>query len=256
MARKNRRGDRFTPVDYTGIAIPLNIPTLRTSGRETREEYEARWDARRKREERQRKARIADGLDWSICMVVGCGEGLTLFRGSAQNPHHRDPDLELPMCHRHLGVAFKTAVHTVGNVPEFIEAVVDINAAVAAREKSEDQAAQRAFMAREDGDIYFIRLGELVKVGWTRDLWSRVKSYGASAELLVSYAGTRQDETNLHRQLTPARAKGREWYEDGAIIAKFVDEALKQYGMPPTFEDMWTTPKRVVAGKRAMRYRQ
>lgn len=248
MARKNRR-EGFTPADYTGVQIPLNVPTTRPIGRrETQAEYDARWDERRGREERQRKARIAQGLDWDICMVVGCGTKLNYTRPSLA--HRRNPDLELPLCIDHLAVVFKMAVRLFVDDPEFIEAVADINEAVAARSKAEHAAEQAAFMAREDGDIYFVRLGGLVKVGWTRDIWSRVKSYGASAELLVSYPATRQDETNLHRQLTPARAKGREWYEDGDVIARFIDEALAKYGTPQRFEGMWTEPKQIVAGKR------
>ena len=78
----------------------------------------------------------------------------------------------------------------------------------------------------------------------------RLKSYGASVELLALYPASRDDETNLHRQLTPARARGREWYEDGPIIQLFIDKALEQFGMPPSFDGLWTEPKRIVAGKR------
>lgn len=89
----------------------------------------------------------------------------------------------------------------------------------------------------------------LIKVGWTRDICQRPRSYGASAELLVCYPATRDDETCLHRQLRPALAKGREWYEDGAIVQAFIDEALAKYGLP-NVDPMWTTPKPIVAGKR------
>lgn len=250
MGRKNHRREAFSPVDYTGVTIPVNIPSVRNPNvRETPEQYDARWDERRKREERQRKARIAEGIDWSICLVVGCGAELKWY-GRLPRDNRRDPDLELPLCFDHLAVVFKMGVTAYRDKPEFIEAIADINEAVAARDKREHEEQQEAFLARENGQIYFVRIGGLVKVGWTRDLWSRIKSYGASAELLAAYDATRQDETNLHRQLTPARAKGREWYEDGDIIAKFIAEALAKYGVPPALEGMWTQPKQIVAGKR------
>lgn len=131
----------------------------------------------------------------------------------------------------------------------------DVNERVASRADAEEVERKRSRSAQGHGHIYFIRLNDLIKVGWTGDLWNRVKAYGASAQLLVAYPGTRDDETYLHRQLRPALAKGREWYEDGAVLAHFIDEALAKYGQPPSFDAMWTQPKRIVAGKRAARAR-
>lgn len=160
------------------------------------------------------------------------------------------------MCYDHAAVVWRSLVAHHANDPKFAEAVADVNERAAQRDQREHEERKASRKANvTHGDIYFVRLGGLVKVGWTRDLWGRLKSYGASAELLVSYPGSRDDETNLHRQLRPALAKGREWYHDGEIIAHFIHEALAKYGTPPRFDDMWTQPKQVVAGKRAMRYR-
>lgn len=66
----------------------------------------------------------------------------------------------------------------------------------------------------------------------------------------MNYPGTRADEAALHRQLTPSRFKGREWYSDTPIVQRFIEDALKIYG-PPRFEQLgWTKPKQIVAGKR------
>lgn len=100
------------------------------------------------------------------------------------------------------------------------------------------------------GEIYFVKVDELIKVGWTTKLHDRVRAYGPKAELLVNYPGTRADEAALHRQLTPARYRGREWYSDGQIIRAFVAEALEKYGRPRFERVDWTEPKRIVAGKR------
>lgn len=105
------------------------------------------------------------------------------------------------------------------------------------------------------GEIYFVLVDGLVKVGWTSKLADRIRAYGPKAVVLANYPGTRSDEATLHRQLTPARAHGREWYHDSDVVRLFVNEALAKYG-PPRFETVgWTEPKQVVAGKHAMRYR-
>lgn len=106
------------------------------------------------------------------------------------------------------------------------------------------------------GEIYFVQVDELIKVGWTSKLAERVRAYGPNAVLLVNYPGTRADESALHRQLTPARYRGREWYSDGDVIRMFITEAIEKHG-PPRFQTLgWSEPRQVVAGKRATRGRR
>lgn len=105
------------------------------------------------------------------------------------------------------------------------------------------------------GEIYFVLVDGLIKVGWTSKLADRIRAYGPKAILLANYPASRSDESALHRQLTPARFRGREWYSDCDVVRLFVNEALEKHG-PPRFESIgWTEHKQVVAGKHAMRYR-
>lgn len=243
MPRRNNR-EPHEPLDVT----PADVKPFRYSGRQPL----SREREQREREAiaRQRAARINNAIDWSVCLVPGCGKDLFLWGRLQHDDHHwRDHTVALPLCLDHLFVAHAMAKRDP-NEPAFVDAAERLLERKATLAVEIHETKKREHLAREDGDIYFIRLGEMIKVGWTRDLFQRVKSYGASAELLVSYPGTRSDETNLHRQLRPALAKGREWYEDGKIIAAFIDEALAKYGMPRAFEGMWTQPKRIVAGKR------
>lgn len=253
MARKNRRHSTFVPLDLTPDQIPKPPPPKKHPTGDGYFRHE-RFDRERWQAERQREARISRGIDWSICLVPGCGNSLLLWGNQTPStPNRRDVSMELPLCYDHQAVVWRMCVSQHADDPRFAEAVADVNERLAQRVAAEHAANREAFAARQDGDIYFVRLGELIKVGWTRDLWSRIKSYGASAELLVCYPATRDDETNLHRQLRPALAKGREWYHDDDVIAHFMREALEKYGPPETFEGMWTKPKRVVAGKHVRR---
>lgn len=93
------------------------------------------------------------------------------------------------------------------------------------------------------GEIYFVRIDDLIKVGWTSKLADRIRAYGPKAELLANYPGTRADEAALHRQLTPARFRGREWYSDTDIIRAFVAEAVAKHGRPRFARIDWTEPK-------------
>lgn len=71
--------------------------------------------------------------------------------------------------------------------------------------------------------------------------------------MLAHYKGTRRDETALHQNLTPSRAKGREWYHDDAIVRAFISNALREHGEPRFTQARWTEHKPIVAGKRVKR---
>lgn len=247
MGRKNRRAASYVPLDLT--PSDLESPPITESQRRRRSERHRESDFDRAR--RQATARINKAIDWSACIVPGCGRS-TMTHGSLdQGADRRDSTLDLPICYDHAAVVWRQTVRWHARDEKFAEAVADVNERAAARRAREHEERKVRNLAQIHGDIYFIRIGGLVKVGWTRDLWARVKSYGASAELLAYYPATRADETTLHRQLRPALAKGREWYEDGAVIALFIKESFEKHGAKVrTFEDMWTEPKRVVAGKR------
>lgn len=238
MARKNPKRETHIPLDVTGL------------GGRKRSRPMSR-DERIERDMRQRAARERKAIDWSVCIVPGCGESLITWGGLIHDdPERRDPRTELPICHRHAAVVWKSLVDFHVGRGAFIEAIADVNDALAERAKAKAEGDKKAFLERTDGDIYFIRLNDMIKVGWTRDLRGRVRAYGASAELLAYYPATRDDETALHRQLRPALAKGREWYHDGPILNRFIADAVEKHGEPKPIDLGWTEPKETVGGKR------
>jgi hypothetical protein len=60
--------------------------------------------------------------------------------------------------------------------------------------------------------IYYLRLDEKIKIGWTSNFNQRMHSYPPHAVVIVRHPGTRADERDLHRSFKPSRAAGREWY--------------------------------------------
>lgn len=234
MPRRNRR-ETFEPLDLTPVDLPLPKPARGETWRD-RELREA--ELRR----RQRDARLNGGIDWEICLVPGCG-WIALDAGKPRNH-----TIRLPLCLDHLATAHAQATYRRDD-PLMVEAALLAVKRQADQQASLDEAAKKAWLAKTTGHMYFVRLNDLIKVGWTRDLRDRLKAYGASAEVLVHYPATRDDETLLHRQLRPVLAKGREWYTDGPVVQRFITQALAEHG-PPTITATWTEPRKVVAGKR------
>lgn len=247
MPRRNQRADH-PPIDLTPADLgikphsrprPFNSPPPSAT------------DERHERAERQRKARIQNGIDWSTCVIPGCGASLLSYGRQSAGLEARDPDHYLPLCHRHASVVWRNVQSWYGH-PQIMEIVTELDTKAQARQ----DASEAAFTARDQGGesvIYFIRHNGLVKAGWTKDLFARLKAYGPGTEVLCHYPGTRADETHLHRQLRPALAKGREWYHDGDLVALFVQNALERYGPPTITSAGWTEPKSPVIKQRRRR---
>jgi hypothetical protein len=76
--------------------------------------------------------------------------------------------------------------------------------------------------------IYFVRVGEFVKIGQTRNLALRVRSLQSSnphpVEVLAVVYGTLDTELCLHDVFSEHHARG-EWYHEKGTLAEFLKGA-------------------------------
>lgn len=80
------------------------------------------------------------------------------------------------------------------------------------REQAEKAAEFERICGPRPGHVYYLRVGEHVKIGYAADLARRLKSYPPGTELLAVETGTMELERNRHLQFADLRAAGREWY--------------------------------------------
>lgn len=240
MPRRNHR-ERYEPADLTPPGEPK---PHRLSDRPEILTPRQRSDRERERAQRQREARILHGIDWSVCLVPGCGQNLMIYGGFIP-PEDRNVNTTLPLCFNHAVMIWQQ-VQRDRWLPEVIETAEQLHARHVAEEAARQHEQAQAFKARRDGLMYFVRINDLVKVGWTRDFRRRLKEYGAGAVVLCHYPATSDDETTLHRQLRSVLAKGREWYHDGDVIQLFVTQAIERHGPPTITKADWTEPRKDV----------
>lgn len=208
-----------------------------------------RKQRRKERRDEAAKRWRAITTEWAPCLAPGC---------KTQTAKRLSNDVEFPICPNHAAAVWQAIEmdderYRDDYITDSIEAMVARRDAIRAERDASLAAFEAEWKAdlkadQVEGDIYFIRLGDLVKVGWSSNLHKRLKQYGASAELLAHYPAYRSDETHLHRQLKPSRAKGREWYHDDSTIRLYVLQAVAKHGQP-TVKVNWTQPKQVVASK-------
>lgn len=73
------------------------------------------------------------------------------------------------------------------------------------------------------GTVYFIRVGDLIKIGWTSKPDRRMRDLKADA-ILHFRAGTRRDEFRFHGMCLDHLAKGREWFHNSPWMIRFIKD--------------------------------
>lgn len=73
------------------------------------------------------------------------------------------------------------------------------------------------------GVVYFARVGELIKIGWTSNPHKRMSSLQADA-LLFKRPGTKLDERALHAKFDHLLVKGKEWFRPDPELMAFIAE--------------------------------
>lgn len=64
------------------------------------------------------------------------------------------------------------------------------------------------------GHVYFVRIGDHIKIGWTSNLKHRFSSLQPD-QILATQEGTTADEKELHQRFDHLLAKGREYFHPG-----------------------------------------
>lgn len=85
---------------------------------------------------------------------------------------------------------------------------------------------------RHPGWIYYIQVGDLLKIGYATTVWDRLMSYPPNITVLAIHPGTRELETHLHRKFRLLLQKGREWYADDGKIADHIGKVREEFGSP------------------------
>lgn len=241
MGRRNRRDGEHQP-----LPSDIEIPRPPRALNETREQRDERLMAeaklRRERDIRRADKLITATVNWDVCCIPGCDmrRAFSIMDRSFQ----RDASENLPICERHQVMIAKQAVPSWCD-PDVVAARERLADAKVKRQKREEDESDLLHQSdgATQGQIYFIRLNGLIKVGWSKRLRDRIKSYGASAEVLAHYPASRQEETDMHRTLRPYLARGREWYHECRLLDDMVAAVIAKHG-EPTIEALWTEPKR------------
>lgn len=95
-------------------------------------------------------------------------------------------------------------------------------AEIAKSDEREDRAKSKKVAS--DGWVYYIQVGELIKVGHTKALHERIRAYPPDATLLAIEPGTRKLEQERHSRFHAHLKHGREWFADAEEVRSWIDQ--------------------------------
>lgn len=180
-------------------------------------ETESSFDTRRKRRQRTRMYVYEDVF---YCSLYDCTQ-----RRAANISD------DYGLCHDHI-------LDTVTAAPQAIKPTYLIDRI---RNVTDEAAARRDALIEDDrqrrlmntpGWIYYIKVDDLIKIGYATVLFHRLKQYPPNITILAAHPGTRELETHLHRSFRLHLKRGREWYNNAQPIQDHIARVIAQYGTP------------------------
>lgn len=118
------------------------------------------------------------------------------------------PDAPFPVCLRHATLLLRYLNKCAPDA-------VDDRIILAARlmEQDHGREAERDKLRPKQGVVYYLLIGDLVKIGYTENLPRRMSAYPPGSELLATEPGSPELEVERHKQFSQYRKHRVEWYE-------------------------------------------
>lgn len=100
------------------------------------------------------------------------------------------------------------------------------------RQKEEERAEAEARLRgkRKPGLVYYIRIEEMIKIGYTTNLRERMRAYPPNAQLLAAHPGTLETEAQMHEQFRAFLDRGREWFSPSPVLLKHIESVEEMFG--------------------------
>ncbi|MDT0302918.1 GIY-YIG nuclease family protein [Streptomonospora wellingtoniae] len=158
--------------------------------------------------------------------------------------------LRVPFCHEHVLACWALIEEERELTDRSAEYLRKQHRAAEARDRKKRDQKMRAenpaaakmlddfFEDLQRGYIYYLQIGDYLKIGYTQSLHERLRSYPPNAELLAVNRGTEDDEKKVHEKFAAYCESGREWYRDVEEIRKHIAKVkakrrdVKQHEIP------------------------
>jgi len=137
-------------------------------------------------------------------------------------------DMPFPICSRHAIRLYQHMTQTIAartQDPAFLlhGAANDIK----------EQREVKASSATGKPTIYYIQVGDSIKIGYTTQLRLRLLHYPPNKRVLAIEPGDMRLERKRHEQFAGLLAYGHEWFRPGPELIAHINEIRAKEGAPP-----------------------
>lgn len=106
------------------------------------------------------------------------------------------------------------------------------NEEVFARAKKEKQEREQTRQKIQKelatvGEVYYLKIGAHIKIGFTTNMPNRMHSYPPGTEILAVEYGDLSLERKRHRDFADLRAAGREWYRPESRLLDHINQVAE-----------------------------
>lgn len=128
-----------------------------------------------------------------------------------------------PICAKHAARLFLFMRSTMNNLPPEERMEVTIGALSDGRQARVERAPYAAASV-----VYYVRMGDLVKIGYTADLRARMSASYVAGDLLAAEPGDVRLEARRHREFAGDLARGKEWFRPSPALMAHIETVKRQ----------------------------
>lgn len=99
-----------------------------------------------------------------------------------------------------------------------------------AAKQAELEATWKSRRSIEAGWIYYLLVGDRIKIGYSKDVERRMKQYPPTSVLLAQHPGTHNLEREMHNKFLVHLANGREWFKVAQPVLDHIGTVREQFG--------------------------
>ena len=136
-------------------------------------------------------------------------------------------DMPFPICTRHAVELYRHMRQIVEDATSTHEGRLAVGGAVL--HGIHDEKRKRESL----GVVYSIRVGTMIKIGYTENLMTRVSAYPPGRKLLATEEGGKILETRRHRQFAALRTAGKEWFSIEQPLIDHINQLRHALHQPP-----------------------
>lgn len=105
-----------------------------------------------------------------------------------------------------------------------------------------DEEIAAAKELRKYGDVYYLRVGERIKIGFSSDVHQRLRSYPPGSVLLALEPGDKKLERQRHHEFGDFLLAGREWFEPSDKLMAHIQQLVDAHGLPDFLQPKYREP--------------